>query len=106
MSRRIIIRRSAHAEIIDLIDHIATDNPAAAERVRDAVIASIQQLADNPHVGRPYPAKSPRLASLRKWNVHGYPAYLIFYLVRDDGTLDILHITDGRRDLAALLEIE
>ncbi|MEZ6193132.1 MAG: type II toxin-antitoxin system RelE/ParE family toxin [Phycisphaerales bacterium] len=106
MTRRVLLRRSAQTELIDLIDYIADDDPASAERVRDAVFASFQQLADNPHIGRPYPAQNPRLAGLRKWNVHGYPAYLIFYLKQTDGTLDILHITDGRRDIAALLEPE
>jgi toxin ParE1/3/4 len=106
VSRRPIIRRSAQAELIDLIDYIAQDDPAAAERVRDAVLATIKQLADNPGIGRAYPLNNPRLAGLRKWNVRGYPAYLIFYLEREDGAVEILHIIDGRRDLVALLEPE
>jgi len=106
VSRHLLIRRSAQSELIDLIDYIATDDPTAAERVRDAVLATIKQLADNPRVGRAYPINNPRLASLRKWNVRDYPMYLIFYLERKDGAVEILHIIDGRRDLAALLEPE
>ena len=52
MSRHPIIRRSAQSELIDLIDYIATDDPTAAERVRDAVLATIKQLADNPRIGQ------------------------------------------------------
>ena len=104
MSQHPIIRRSAQSELIDLIDYIATDDPSAAECVRDAVLATITQLADNPGIGRAYPLNNPRLAGLRKWNVRGYPAYLIFYLEHKDGAVEILHIIDGRRDLAALLD--
>ncbi len=106
MSKPPIIRRSAQSELIGLIDYIAMDDPAAAERVADAVLATIKQLADNPRIGRAYPLNNPRLAGLRKWNVQGYPAYLIFYLVREDGAVEILHIIDGRRDLVALLDPE
>ncbi len=106
MSRHPIIRRSAQSELIELIDYIATDDPTAAESVRDAVLATITQLADTPGIGRAYPLNNPRLAGLRKWNVQGYPAYLIFYLEREDGVVEILHIIDGRRDLVALLEPE
>lgn len=106
MSKPPIIRRSAQTELLDLVDYIAMDDPAAAERVAEAVITTIKELANNPDVGRAYPLNNPCLAGLRKWNVLGYPMYLIFYLKRKNGVVEILHIVDGRRDLVALLEAE
>jgi toxin ParE1/3/4 len=46
----------AHLAICDLEDieaYVASDNPAAAERVIDAVEAACQLIADYPGVGRP-----------------------------------------------------
>lgn len=106
MSKPPVIRRSAQSELIDLIDYIAMDDPSAAERVADAVITTLKELTDNPRVGRAYPLNNPRLQGLRKYNVRGYPMYLIFYLEREDGVAEILHIIDGRHDLVTLLDAE
>ena len=42
----------ATANIIEIADYIRSRNPAAAERVRTAIYASLENLLLFPHIGR------------------------------------------------------
>ncbi len=44
---------------------IARDNPAAADRVLDAVEATFEQLSAQPECGMTYPTRPPRLRGVR-----------------------------------------
>ena len=52
-------------DLPDIYGFIARDNPAAAERVLDAVEATLANLLARPESGVPYPTQNPRLKVLR-----------------------------------------
>jgi plasmid stabilization system protein ParE len=52
--------------------HIARDNPAAAERVLDAVEVIFAQIAEQPESGVQYPTRNPRMKGVRMLSVSGW----------------------------------
>ncbi len=65
----------ATANIVEIADYILARNPAAAERVRSAIYASLQNLLLFPHMGRRQKAEGVRKL------VTGRYSYLIYYTV-------------------------
>jgi toxin ParE1/3/4 len=55
---------------------IAVDNPDAAERVKDAIVAGVARLADHPHRGRP-----GRREGTRELVIAAFPMYVVVYRV-------------------------
>lgn len=68
--------------------HIAADNPAAAARVVEAIVLSIERLGDAPNRGRP-----GRIPGTRELVVVGTP-YVVAYRVRDND-IEALTIQHG-----------
>jgi toxin ParE1/3/4 len=102
MSYTLVQRQSARRDILEIIDRISDDNPAAAAAVFEAYEYSLELLKTTPDMGRPYGSPDPRLANIRVLSMHRYRNYLIFY--RHIGEqVDVLHIWHGARDIAALL---
>ena len=74
----------------EALNHIARDNPDAAQKVAQKIWDASRQLADNPALGRP-----GRVSGTRERFVPGTP-YLIAY--REVGAyVDLLRILHGRR---------
>jgi toxin ParE1/3/4 len=98
-----IERHSAVIEqdLPDIYAFIARDDPAAAERVLDAVEATFDQLARYPECGVPYPTRNPKLQAVRISPVIGFHDYLVFYRA-DADSIRILYVTHGARHLARL----
>jgi toxin ParE1/3/4 len=65
----------ALANIIEISEYIKEHNPAAAQRVRDAIYQSLQNLILFPHVGRRQKAEG-----VRRFVVPRY-GYLVYYTV-------------------------
>jgi toxin ParE1/3/4 len=63
--------------IAAIVDYIHARNPAAAQRVRAAIYADLQDIILFPHVGR-----LQQTERIRKFVVRRY-AYLIYYTVDD-----------------------
>jgi len=84
---------------------IARDNPAAAERVLDAVEQTLDQLAEQPDCGLSYPTRNLKLQSLRMFPVIGFHDYLVFYRVETE-RVRILYVTHGARHLGRLFRRE
>lgn len=57
----------ATENIIAIADHIRTRDPAAAQRVREAIYESLQNLILFPHVGRPQQTEGVRKFVTRKY---------------------------------------
>ena len=75
--------------------YIAQDDPDAATRVRDAIVASAGQLAVHPFLGAAYRKRrgAPQVRELLSGS------YRIFYTVTDDQSrVDIHHVRHTRRD--------
>ncbi|TAL93093.1 MAG: type II toxin-antitoxin system RelE/ParE family toxin [Rhodanobacter sp.] len=93
---QLIFTEPAARDLDDIIDYIALDNPAAAEKVFRTIITSSQRLSEFPGWGH-----AGRLSATREFAVTGRP-YLIVYQVVGD-TLTILAMFHGARDLARAL---
>ena len=91
------IRRTAAAEddLLEIWRTIAADNPAAADRVLDAIERKCQLLAMFPEAG---PARDDIAPGLR-YLVQG--SYLILYRVAGSRVL-IARVVHGRRQLKGL----
>ncbi|MGI8912212.1 MAG: type II toxin-antitoxin system RelE/ParE family toxin [Chloroflexota bacterium] len=78
----------ALADLIAITDHIALDNPFAADRVKDRLFAATDVLVDQPGIGRPGRVGRTRELVLRP--------YVIAYHVRSQ-TVEVLAVIDTRR---------
>ena len=103
MAETRIDRDSAVVEqdLPDIYSFIAERDPAAAERVLDAVDETFRQLARHPDCGMLYPTRNGKLQSLRMFPVRGFPNYLVFYRV-GVASIRILYVTHGARHLLRL----
>lgn len=83
---------AAEQDLDEIADRIATEHPAAVDRVLDQIEHACHAIADYPGIGRP----RPEIAE----GVLGLPvgAYVIFYRVTDDA-VGIARILHASRDL-------
>ena len=102
MSRKIVQRSLARQDILDLIAYITNDKHSAAQNVFAAYEHTLSLLAENPEIGWSYPTDNPRLSGLRAFPIGRYRSYLIFYRY-GSGTLDVIRVLHGMRDLATIL---
>ena len=77
----------------DIFDYIAAENPTAAARTVQGIYERAQVLTTFPEIGHRY------LASSRNVRILLYGHYRIAYLVKDDGSVDILGVFHGSLDI-------
>ena len=91
--RPLALRRSsrARADILDIWSYIAERNPAAADRVLDAIERIFGAIAAHPLIGRARPelAEGIRSFVVMSW--------VVFYRVEND-FVDIIPVVHGARD--------
>ena len=86
---RIVWRPIAEADLNDIVDYIAQDNPSKAEEFGQELRAKVLPLAQHPKLGRTGRPGLP--AFLRELVVHKH--YIIFYRVLDEArTVEILRV--------------
>ncbi len=102
MRLRIVQRTRARQDILDLIAYIADDKPRAAQNMFAAYEQTLTLLAESPEIGWSYPTDNPRLSGLRAFPIGRYRSYLVFYRY-GSGTLDVIRVLHGMRDLATIL---
>ena len=93
------MRLERHAAVIaEDLPHIyasvARDNPAAAERVLDAVEATFEQLTRQPECGVTYRSRDRNLPDVRMLPVIGFANYLVFYRIEAEA-VRILYVVHG-----------
>src|SRR5690349_11865196 len=93
---RLVFAEPAERDLDSIIEYIALDNPAAAEKVFRAVVATAGRLTTFPDMGH-----VGRLPDTREFLVTGLP-YLIVYQVAAE-TVTVLAVFHGARDLAGAL---
>lgn len=93
---RLVFAEPAERDLDSIIDYIALDNPAAAEKVFHAIRAAAERLADFPDMGH-----AGRLPDTRELPLAGSP-YVIVYQAAAD-TVTVLAVFHGARDLARAL---
>ena len=69
----------AERDLEDIFQYIASDNPNAAERVRQTILNTADFLAQHPELGRHIRKASPRHAKIRWSIVPKFRNYLVFY---------------------------
>ncbi len=93
MPLRIIPREAALADFDDIYERLAQRaSEATAAEVLRKLDRTIQLLADQPHLGRPYEHRGHALRVL----THG--DYRVFYR-EHPGEIDLLRVIDGRRNI-------
>jgi plasmid stabilization system protein ParE len=65
----------ATQDLIDIADYIRAENPPAAERVRSAILETLQLLAEFPRLGRRQSVDGVRKLVTRRYG------YLVYYLL-------------------------
>jgi plasmid stabilization system protein ParE len=90
--------------LLDLAEELAwlKDKTGAdvAERWYNALLATIQFIRKNPHVGREREDLTP--AGIRSWRVRGFPRWLIFYTVTDKGKVIFYRVRSGTMNLVVM----
>ena len=89
-----LVRRTptSHKDYGAVWDHIARDDPDAADRVLRAFDAAVQLLSDHPNAGPRRPELRPRVRS--------FPvgSYVLFYRPMRGG-IELVRVLHGARDL-------
>ncbi len=77
----------------DIFEHIAADNPDAADATVQGIFERAQALAEHPEIGHRY------VHSSRHVRVLHYGHFRIAYLLKADGDVDILGVFHGALDI-------
>lgn len=93
---QVIFADPATRDLDAIIDYIAQENPAAAEKVFRTIVAVTRRLSDFPEMGH-----AGRLPDTRELAVAGLP-YLIVYQMASD-VVTIIAVFHGARDLVRAL---
>ena len=94
---RLTIADLASADLTEIRDHIARDNPTAARRLIERLRDKARAIAETPGIGR------SREGDLQL-NLFSFPVghYILFYQPLDGGGIMLLRVLHGSRDLPAL----
>jgi toxin ParE1/3/4 len=87
--------RRAREDLLEIWEWLASDGPATADRVYDAIEKRCDSLRHHAQLGRPRPEIGEGVRSLviERW--------LAFYRIVKDG-VQVVRIVDGARDLSKL----
>jgi len=91
---KIIWTEEAERWLADIYGYIAGDNPAAGLETVQGIYDRAQVLQDFPECGQRY------WASRRNVRVLLFGHYRIAYLVKEDGSVDILGVFHGALDIS------
>lgn len=95
---RFVLTPAARADLLDIFDYIAQDNPDAARRVISEIRAAMRKLAERPEMG--HFRRDLATEPLRFWPVY---SYLIIYRP-EARPLQVVRVLHGARDVRQILE--
>lgn len=98
MKLHLVVSPEAWSDVDDIAAFIGKDSPGSAVRFFDAAWASFEMLTEYPRVGPVVEDVEPEWEGLRKWAIHGFLSYLIFYRITDD-RLEIARVLHGAMNL-------
>lgn len=99
--RKVAWTAPALDDLLQVVDYIADDNPAAAERILERLLGRAASLGHMAERGRQVPelrgtpVRRQRELIVRPWR--------LFYVIENDGVY-VTALLDGRRDVAHLLQ--
>jgi plasmid stabilization system protein ParE len=97
-----ILASCVEAELDEIWEHIAKDNPEAATRVVAGAFNTFKSLAADPGLGHPRSFQRKAHLNVRVRAVEGFDKYLIVYRETKSG-IDVLHVYHTARNISALL---
>lgn len=103
MKRRLRRTRQVRDDLIAIYGFLHARSPQAAERVFDAIEASIRALLQKPGLGRRWDSRDPRLEGMRVLVVTRYPNYLVFFRLAGRN-VEIFRVVHGARELERLID--
>ena len=103
MKRRLRRTHQVREDLIAIYAYVYKRSPRAAERVFDAIEASIRALLETPEIGRRWESRDPRLEGMRVVVVTRYPNYLVFFRPVDRD-VEIFRVVHGARELERIIE--
>jgi toxin ParE1/3/4 len=99
----LIVRRPGFdVDLVEQAVFIGQENPAAAERLFDAVEGTLAVLARMPRLGRRVPFNSGHLRGLRMRAVTGLPNEIVFYVPTKPG-IECVRLLHAARNLPSAL---
>ncbi len=98
MKYALTVRAAATADVDEISWYIAQNNIDAANRFLVAAEAAFELLQDTPGAGPVFETDAPDLQGFRKWPIHGFLNYIVYYRVEVE-TVDIVRILHGARNL-------
>jgi addiction module RelE/StbE family toxin len=96
----ISITEAAGQDLVEIVDYIANDNPAAALKLAENIEQGILQLEDFPLIGAT--PKNRRLTR-QGYRILIVDSYLVFCVLLENETVEIRRIISGKRDYKFLL---
>ena len=85
--------------------YLELDRPELGDRFFIAVNSAIDSALQRPEAGAPKQVRNPQLTGLRTWSVPGFNEFRVYYLVRD-GSLIVVRVLHGRRDVDSILDAQ
>ena len=102
MSRRVVVRSVARADLEHYFWFIWESSPDAASRFLTAANTTFDRIAAWPGMGRPRERADISHLGIRSFPIDGFPNHLVFYRVPDDESVRILRVRHGAMDLNAV----
>jgi toxin ParE1/3/4 len=96
--RRIIKKPLAKSDLKEIWQYIAANNPAKADQYLDAIETALQKLSEAPLLDRMRADLAPQLYSFI------IKRHVIFYRPLGQGSIEVIRILHGARDLKKLLK--
>lgn len=96
------VRPKAKADIDGILDFLAERNLEAAVRFSLALEQTFDLLCDSPLAGVLVYADTDEYASVRRWPVHRYLNYVVYY-VAGERVVDVVRVLHGARHREQIL---
>jgi toxin ParE1/3/4 len=93
---KVVWSRRALRHLTHVRDHIAKDDPKAAEGIASRILENVERLAAHPHIGR-----SGRIVGTREQVISGTP-YIVPYRVKGE-RLELIAVFHDRQKWPAKL---
>jgi len=90
--------QEAQAWLRDIYSYIASDNPDAAQSTISGIVDKVQLLEHHPELGQRYEAETSREVRILL-----YGHYRIAYLIRPNGSIDVLGVFHGALNIERYL---
>lgn len=101
--KAVVFNPMALADLDEITSYISSDNPLAAEEVREAILDTADSLGEHPDLGIRPRFSARRFAGIRFLPASKYPTYLLFDRELPE-EVEILRVLHGARNLPPLFE--